>query len=52
VGRIIAGVWFPTDVLGGILVGLLSAWAGRWALLRLGRAAESIRSRATRLGVG
>ena len=52
VGRIIAGLWFPTDVLAGIAVGMLSAWWGKLVLGRLKRAEASIRSWTTRSGLG
>jgi undecaprenyl-diphosphatase len=52
VGRIIAGLWFPTDVLGGILIGVLSAAAGGWTLARLSRAEASIRRKTVELGLG
>lgn len=52
IGRIIAGLWFPTDVVGGIAVGTISAWIGGWALRRLSRAETFIRSKAAGLGLG
>jgi undecaprenyl-diphosphatase len=52
VGRIIAGLWFPTDVLGGIAVGGLSALTGAWTLGPLRRAEEFIRAKTAQLGVG
>ncbi len=52
VGRIMAGLWFPTDVLGGIVIGILSAWLGGWALARLSRAEAFIRRKTARLGLG
>jgi len=51
-GRMIAGLWFPTDVLGGILIGVLSATAGGWALNRLPRAEAFIRRTTAGLGLG
>jgi membrane-associated phospholipid phosphatase len=52
VGRIIAGVWFPTDVLGGMAIGALSAWAGRPTLDRLSRAEAFIRRKTAAQGLG
>jgi undecaprenyl-diphosphatase len=52
VGRIIAGLWFPTDVFGGIAIGILSAWLGGWALTRLARAEAFIRRKTASLGLG
>jgi undecaprenyl-diphosphatase len=52
VGRIIAGLWFPTDVLGGIAIGTLSAWVGGWALARLAGAEAFIRRKTASLGLG
>lgn len=52
VGRIIAGLWFPTDVLGGIAVGGLSALTGAWALRPLRRAEEFIRAKTAATGLG
>lgn len=51
-GRIIAGLWFPTDVLGGIAVGALSFVAGRLVLERLSRAEIYIRRKTADLGLG
>jgi membrane-associated phospholipid phosphatase len=51
-GRIIAGLWFPTDVLGGIAVGALSALAGKLALERFTQADKFIRRRTAGLGLG
>lgn len=50
--RIIAGLWFPTDVLGGIAIGLLSALMGRWALGRLSRAEAFVRRKTADLDLG
>lgn len=52
VGRMIAGLWFPTDVLGGIAVGALSALAGKLVLERLPRAERSVRKKVAGLGLG
>jgi membrane-associated phospholipid phosphatase len=52
VGRIIAGLWFPTDVLGGIAVGLLSARLGGLAMDRLVRAEAFVRRKTASLGLG
>lgn len=51
-GRIIAGLWFPTDVLGGVAIGILSAGLGGWALTRLARAQAFIRRKTASLGLG
>lgn len=51
-GRIIAGLWFPTDVLGGILIGVLSAASGGLALRRLSRAEAFVRRKAADLSLG
>jgi undecaprenyl-diphosphatase len=51
-GRIIAGLWFPTDVLGGILIGVFSGTTGGWALGRLPRAEAFIRHKTVELGLG
>jgi membrane-associated phospholipid phosphatase len=52
VGRIIAGLWFPTDVLGGVAIGILSAGLGGWALTKLARAEDFIRRKTANLGLG
>ena len=52
IGRIIAGLWFPTDVLGGIIVGIVSAWLGGLALTRLGRAEAFVRRKTASVGLG
>lgn len=51
-GRIIAGLWFPTDVLGGIAIGFLSAWLGGLVLDRLRKAEAFIRRKTAGLGLG
>ena len=51
-GRIIAGLWFPTDVLGGILIGVLSAGSGGLALRRLSRTEAFVRRKAADLSLG
>ncbi len=49
--RIIAGVWFPSDVLGGLLYGAVGARLG-WLLLRhVPGVATAVRSLADRLGL-
>ena len=52
VGRIIAGLWFPTDVLGGIAIGVLSAWLAGSTLGRLARAEAFIRRKTADVGLG
>ena len=52
IGRIIAGLWFPSDVLGGIAIGLLSTWIGGVTLGRLSRAEAFVRRKAAALGLG
>ncbi|MDP3710768.1 MAG: phosphatase PAP2 family protein [bacterium] len=34
-GRVAAGVHYPSDILGGLIVGLVSAWAVRGVYIRL-----------------
>lgn len=52
VGRIIAGLWFPTDVLGGVALGVLCALVGGVVVGRLSRAETLIRRKAADLGLG
>jgi undecaprenyl-diphosphatase len=52
VGRIVAGLWFPTDVLGGVAVGALSFLIAGIVLERLRRAEALIRQKASSLGLG
>jgi membrane-associated phospholipid phosphatase len=52
VGRIIAGLWFPTDVLAGIAVGALSAVAAATALRPLARVETFIRRKTAAIGLG
>lgn len=52
VARIIAGLWFPTDVIGGIVVGALSFLIGGMVLERLPRAETLIRQKVSSLGLG
>ncbi len=52
IGRMIAGLWFPTDVMGGIVIGALSVWAGTWVLKRLSKAEAFIRKKASGMGLG
>lgn len=52
VGRMIAGLWFPTDVLAGMAVGALSTLAGRLALERLTRIERFVWRKAAGLGLG
>ena len=51
-GRIIAGLWFPTDVLGGMAVGAISFLIGGMVLERLSRAEIYIRRKTADLGLG
>ena len=51
VGRIIAGLWFPTDVLGGFALGVLSAWLGGLTLGRMAGAEAFIRRKTADLGL-
>jgi membrane-associated phospholipid phosphatase len=51
VGRMIAGLWFPTDVIAGIAVGALSALAARMVLPRLSRAEKFIRRKTAAVGL-
>ncbi|MDH3397704.1 MAG: phosphatase PAP2 family protein [Acidimicrobiia bacterium] len=51
IGRIVAGLWFPTDVLGGIAIGALSAWLGGLVLGRLAGAEAFIRRKTASLGL-
>jgi len=51
-GRIIAGLWFPTDVLGGIVIGVLSARVGGMVSARLARAESFVRRKAAGMGLG
>jgi membrane-associated phospholipid phosphatase len=51
VGRIIAGLWFPTDVLGGIAIGVLSAWLGGLTLGLMPGAEAFIRRKTAGLGL-
>jgi undecaprenyl-diphosphatase len=50
-GRIIGGLWFPTDVLGGVAIGILSAWLAGWTLNRLVKAEAFIRRKTAGLGL-
>ncbi len=50
--RIVAGLWYPTDVIGGMAVGWFSAWAAGRLLRRLPRAEAFIRRRAGRWSLG
>ena len=52
VGRIIAGLWFPTDVLGGIAIGVLSGWLAGSTLGRFAGAEAFIRRKTARMGLG
>ncbi len=52
VARIIAGVWFPTDVLGGVAIGFAGAYFGALLLGHLEGAVTWIRSTAARMGFG
>ena len=52
IGRIIAGLWFPTDVLGGMAIGILCAWIGGRVLARLSGAEAFVRRKAATLGLG
>lgn len=52
VGRIIAGLWFPTDVLGGIAIGFISAWLGGLTLGRMAGAEAFIRRKTAALWLG
>ncbi len=51
-GRIIAGLWFPTDVLGGIAVGAISFLIAGMILGRVPRAEAYIRQKASGLDLG
>ena len=51
IGRIIAGLWFPTDVLGGIAIGVLSAWLAGSTLGRIAGAEAFIRRKSADLGL-
>jgi len=51
-GRIVAGLWFPTDVLGGIAVGAVSYLAGMMVLERLARAEAFVRRKTAEFGLG
>ena len=51
-GRMVAGLWFPTDVLGGIVVGALSFLLGAMVLARLHRAEIFIRRKTKAIGLG
>jgi undecaprenyl-diphosphatase len=51
-GRMIAGLWFPTDVLGGIAVGALSFLVGGMVLEKLDRAEAFIRRKTQVMGLG
>ena len=51
-GRMIAGLWFPTDVLGGIAVGALSFLVGGMVLEKLDRAEVYIRRKTQAMGLG
>lgn len=51
-GRIIAGLWFPTDVLGGIAAGWLSVIVARLILGKLSRTEAFIRRKAADLNLG
>jgi undecaprenyl-diphosphatase len=50
--RIIAGLWFVTDVLGGIVIGMMSAWVGGLALTRLSRAEAFVRRKTAAMRLG
>lgn len=51
--RIIGGLWFPTDVMGGILIGWFCGWAGGVILTALlPRAEAAIRRTAHRFRLG
>lgn len=36
IGRVAAGVHWPSDILGGAVIGVLTAWFVRWLWLKLG----------------
>lgn len=52
VSRMIAGLWFPTDVIAAIAVGALSALAAKMALARLSGAERFIRRKTAVMGLG
>ncbi len=49
IARIIGGLWFPTDVLGGIVIGWLCALAAEAILRAVPRAEDTVRRVARRL---
>lgn len=51
-GRMIAGLWFPTDVLGGIAVGAFSFLMGRMVVGKLHRAEVYVRRKTQATGFG
>lgn len=47
--RIVAGVWYPTDVLGGIVYGMAGGYLGWWLFRQIPGTVAALRSFAERL---
>lgn len=52
VARVVAGVWYPTDVLGGIAYGLFGACLGLMTIRRMPGVVQTLRSTARRWSLG